>query len=427
MNFKSSNQFEHLLNGPLPKRGGLSCPAKPWLKRYRELNPVGHRSAHQSHWDPDFILAALNWAGPAALQTSELELVERRHFVLPHFTMEEDKVRLNSPPGDFAGSDAFAFALGLARESEKTERALEECPSPAEALQHLVAPEQKRWAEFDRLENGIKLVDLMQHLLLGSSQRFVRWLDEPTEIPNGLYDLIDEHRGPVFLLVGHTHRVWDGASPFPRLFGEELESIAGEKGKHLLGLDLLRTHQPATQLERLAVERKVGIQDWGGPISIRCEDLQLQHVDDALLDPLRTLQQNNALLILHPAQSERLARFLSEAPKAPKHVVVVLEGPTEKKNAALANQLYDCRQRRAWDFVGTDGDGVGLLALPSLGFLPAQARGDFCNAGSALFETLQHHCHKESLLEVLFNPVASKSCASFAALNLLTKNFQSTH
>ena len=85
------------------------------------------------------------------------------------------------------------------RESEKTELALQTFTSPAEALQHLVAPEQKRWDEFERLENGIKPVDLMQHLLLGSSKRFVRWLDEPTEAPDGLYEnmarRLHGHRG----------------------------------------------------------------------------------------------------------------------------------------------------------------------------------------------------------------------------------------
>ena len=278
MNLSEVEVLSPKLGGPLPKRGGMPCPVLPWLKNYTGLSPIGHAQAASSHWDPGFLLHAITWGGRELVRCEQLHVLEHPTFVLPHFQTRSQGHTLVTPAGDFAGPDAFALLLGLARESEKTLLAVKQCNSPADAIRLLVGPHQEEWAHFEQTHAPLSLLDLVQDLSVGGEQRFVAWAPIASAAEPSLQALVSKHEGPISLFVGQTHRIWDGLSPFPRLFEKDLLAFSGDAKDRFLGLDLLRTHHPETQKERLQTERSHGLSCFDDVIAIQCGQINLKQI-----------------------------------------------------------------------------------------------------------------------------------------------------
>lgn len=269
-------QLSPHLQGPLPKRGGLPTPVSPWSKAYQELLPVGHLHAAHEAWDFDFINHCLRWGGVALLQSSRLKLKEHPYFILPHFSHLEDQLTLHAGPSDAAGADALALMTGLAIETQKTLRALNTSPDAQVALEILCSLAPKKWQALATAPESIPLMDLLQALCLGTIERYVQWQPKQTST-EAIAPWLTSSKHPWYLFSGHTHRLWDGLSPLPTLFTEELLALSGDAQDVFHGLDLLKTHHPQTHKERIETEASMGIRCFGDVIGVDTALLSLQH------------------------------------------------------------------------------------------------------------------------------------------------------
>ena len=281
-------QLSPHLQGPLPKRGGLATPTAPWLDAYQALRPLGHDQAPSLAWDFHFLATCLQWGGRDLLRARDLHVVEHNSFILPHFVMEEACLTLRTAPSDAAGADGLALLTGLSLEARKANAALQSEGDAQAALELLCAQAPDSFNDLEKTTN-IALFDLLQDLCLGSSQRFVRWA-HTQDVIEDIKRWVTDTSAPWVLITGHTHRFWDGLSPFVSVFKDQLIKLDPNTSCLFAGLDYLRTHHPQTQHERTNVEERVGLISNG---DILCVDttLESRHVHPKMRPALQQLSQ----------------------------------------------------------------------------------------------------------------------------------------
>ena len=365
------------LQGPLPRRGGLPTPVRPWRRAYQELAPVGHVHAAHEAWDFDFINHCLQWGGITLLQSHRLNIKERPYYILPHFSHEEEGLTLHTGPSDAAGADGLALMTGLAIESEKTIRAINASADAQMALETLCALESTKWQQLSQSPEATQLIDLLQALSLGATERYVYWKTKETPTLDFVSWLTNSQR-PWYLFSGHTRRIWDGISPLPTLFSKELLALSGNAQDIFQGLDVLKTHHPQIHQERIATETSAGIQCFGEVIGVDTALLNIQHAHPSFRPALKKLSTQKARLLVLPPCHWGL-KEVQKMSFAPLRHCVLLQGLSHQLEIQQSTAIDDLRNRRQTLLPSSSQAGAHLKMLPSLGFLPHQASGYFTN------------------------------------------------